>query len=234
MFIKSRECARCLAHLFVCLCWTAAAMTLPGKMSKQTQEGGRRMQEGEANNERWSMTQALWEHWSSHSGGGGGWFITSVRPTITDPQLIPTTKEVTMASQRTATHPNTTTLYSQNNTSQSSWDLPFHTVEAKPVWHPTPVQKMHNKEVSQDPACLQNNRKFTSYLFRLFSMSAFGQMFVLRTGTDISNDTVKYSMPSCTQYFCLEEMGECSVNYFLCSRNFSSDGHTQRNRPVTI
>lgn len=59
-------------HLFVCLHWTAAAMTLPGKRSKQTQERGQRMEEGEANNEHWSMTQALWEHWSSHSRGGGG------------------------------------------------------------------------------------------------------------------------------------------------------------------
>lgn len=56
----------------VCLSWTAAAMTLSGKMSKQSQEGGRRLEEGEANNEHWSMTQALWEQWSSHSWGGGG------------------------------------------------------------------------------------------------------------------------------------------------------------------
>lgn len=31
-----------------------------------------RMEEGEANNEHQSMTQALWEHWSTHSREGGG------------------------------------------------------------------------------------------------------------------------------------------------------------------
>lgn len=36
---------------------------------------------------------------------GRGRFITFICPTITDPQLIPTTKEVTMASQWTATYP---------------------------------------------------------------------------------------------------------------------------------
>lgn len=46
---------------------------------------------------------------------------------------------------------------------------------------PTPTRPLkshcktkHNKELSQDPACLHNNRKYTSSPFRLFLMSAFG------------------------------------------------------------
>lgn len=106
----------------------------------------RRKRRWGANNEYESMTQALWEHWSSHSGGGGEWDITSICPTIADPQLIPTTKEVTMASQWTATIPlptpdttaTATSPDSHNNTPQSSWELPFHMAEAKPGWPPVP------------------------------------------------------------------------------------------------
>lgn len=103
----------------------------------------------------------------------GGGFITSICPTITDPQLIPATKEVTMASRRTATHPNTTTLYSPNNaSSQSFWELPFHMAEAKSVW--APMKKRTTKEFSQAPASLHNNRKYILSLFRLLSMAASG------------------------------------------------------------
>lgn len=74
-------------------------MALLEKMSKQ--EEGWRLEEGEENNEQWSMTQGA----LISTVEGVGCFITSFCPTIIDAQLIPTTKEVTMASQRTATHP---------------------------------------------------------------------------------------------------------------------------------
>lgn len=82
-------------------------------------------------------------HHPTAEGGGreGGWVIISICPTITDPQLIPTTKEVTMAADSIATPQRR----SHNNTAQSSWELPFHMAEAKPLWPPSPCTGSQSK-----------------------------------------------------------------------------------------
>lgn len=146
-------------------------MELPGKKSKWTQN--REWRRG-----RQTMSTSPWLRRFGSTDQptvekGGLWFITSICPTIADPQLIPATKEVTMASRRTATHPNTITSYSPNNaSSQSFWELPFHMAEAKSVW--APMKKRTTKEFSQAPASLHNNRKYILSLFRLLSMTASG------------------------------------------------------------
>lgn len=60
----------------------------------------------------------------------GGWLITSICPTITDPQLIPATKEVTMARQWTASPPpnatHTTIPHRAPGSCPSTWLRPNH------------------------------------------------------------------------------------------------------------
>lgn len=227
-------------HLFVCLHWTAAAMTLPGTRSKQTQERGQRMEEGEANNEHWSMTQALWEHWSSHSrggGGGGGLSPLSVPQSQIHSWYPPQKRWQWLASgqQPTPTPPTRTHLTIPPELLGVAF--PHGWGQASMTHPPLQKKKKHNKEVSQDPACLHNNRKYTSSPFKLLSMTASGLAakcllwelihHYFKGGGGVFNAS------SHTQYLCTEEKGESSVSHVFCLRNFSVDGHAQRSKPAT-
>lgn len=62
MWMKSRHCVTSL------LCLFALQSSSHDASRKEAQtDTGWRMEEGKANNEHWSMTQAIWEHWSSCS-----------------------------------------------------------------------------------------------------------------------------------------------------------------------
>lgn len=54
------------------LLWDSHDTARKDENRTQMQVGGQRREEGEANNELWSMTQALWWWWWSGSEGGGG------------------------------------------------------------------------------------------------------------------------------------------------------------------
>lgn len=175
------------------LCWRAAAMALLEKMSKQAQEERRRLEEGEENNEQWSMTQGAliipqWRGW--------GCFITSFCPTIIDAQLIPTTKEVTMASRRTATHP---ILSQQYLTELLGAALPHGWGQASVT---PPCKKSTTKRFPKTQPAFTTREKTLTPFQNLLNVCLWTchQMLILRADTFISNEAVEYFIPPQTQY----------------------------------